>query len=167
MECESEIIRPTEVRSWRLVAQRKTKADAGFSNLKTPIVSSTGTSGGEAQPLVILPPEGNIAAIDFGTTYCSLAYTTEGDENASCLKLDGYRTRVPTAILLKKTDVTENASVPCEIRGFGYNAASLFAGLRARDTNKHLYFERVKMNLQHDPVGLRTTSCIQLTIMNT
>ena len=143
MACESERIRPAEVRSWRLIAQRKTKAEAGFC--KPRVVSSA--SGGET---VTLPPEGNIAAIDFGTTYCSLAYTTEGDKSANCIKLDGYKARVPTAILLKKKDVADSsASIPCEIVAFGSNANF---HLRERDADKHLYFERVKMTLQHDRV---------------
>ena len=145
MACESERIRPDEVRSWRLIAQRKTKAEAGFRNVKPRVVSSA--SGGET---VAMPPEGNIAAIDFGTTYCSLAYTTEGDPNANCIKPDGYNSRVPTAILLKKKDTADSsASIPCAIIAFGSQANF---HLRAKDADKHLYFERMKMNLQHDPV---------------
>ena len=45
----------------------------------------------------------NIAAIDFGTTYCSLAYKTKGDPNLTVLRLDSSNSiqRVPNAILLK------------------------------------------------------------------
>ena len=45
----------------------------------------------------------NIAAIDFGTTYCSLAYKTIGDPDATVLRLDSSNSiqRVPNAILLK------------------------------------------------------------------
>ena len=48
----------------------------------------------------------NIAAIDFGTTYCSLAYKTIGDPDATVLRLDSSNTiqRVPNAILLKVID---------------------------------------------------------------
>ena len=152
MECESERIRPATVRAWRLVAQRKTKSDAGFSTTGPDVLSSA--SGAEAQPLVILPPEGNIAAIDFGTTYCSLAYTTEGDEGASCLRLEGYYARVPNAILLKKSDTSDRGdhAINWEIKAFGSRAQVVYASSRSEDADKYLYFERVKMNLQHDQV---------------
>ena len=135
MACEREGIRPAEVK---------------------PRVASS-SSGGET---VTLPPEGNIAAIDFGTTtegthfYLAVAYTTEADSQrpiATCFKLDGYNSRVPAAILLKKKGVAadSSASIPCEIIAFGSYANFQ---LRAKDADKHLYFEMGKMNLQYDPV---------------
>ena len=46
----------------------------------------------------------NIAAIDFGTTYCSLAYRTKGDSaGVTVVRLDTSVQRVPNAILLKVT----------------------------------------------------------------
>ena len=158
MECVSERVRPAEVRSWKLVAQRKSKADAGFSTTRSRLGSLSTVDKGEAQPTVTLPPEGNIAAIDFGTTYCSLAITTEGDKSASCLKLDNYHPRVPTAILLRKTDPANKTAkgdhTPngWEITAFGIRAQELYAAMKAEDASTHLYFERVKMNLQHDQV---------------
>ena len=43
----------------------------------------------------------NIAAIDFGTTYCSLAYKTKGDPEVTVMRLDSSVQRIPNAILLK------------------------------------------------------------------
>ena len=45
----------------------------------------------------------NIAAIDFGTTYCSLAYKTKGDPGVTVVRLDSFFQRVPNAILLRVT----------------------------------------------------------------
>ena len=46
----------------------------------------------------------NIAAIDFGTTYCSLAYKTKGDPGVTVMRLDSSIQRIPNAILLKIVD---------------------------------------------------------------
>ena len=106
---------------------------------------------------VLCPPEDNIAALDFGTTYCSLAMTTVEDDKASCLKLDNYHPRVPNAILLRKLDSSSATAVPCEIRAFGNEAQAAFARLRPNEINRHLFFERIKMNLQHNPVSAQFT----------
>ena len=45
----------------------------------------------------------NIAAIDFGTTYCSLAYKTKGNPGVTVVRLDTSVQRVPNAILLRVT----------------------------------------------------------------
>ena len=43
-----------------------------------------------------------IAAIDFGTTFCSLAYTLSDDDKVNLIELNPHQQRVPTAILLRK-----------------------------------------------------------------
>ena len=151
-ECE---IRPArfDEDSWRenggLVAKRKLKAEAGISpgkiRWRTPTASNV-------QHAVRLPPEDNIAALDFGTTYCSLAMIS-GKGKASCLKLDGYCPRVPNAILLRKLDSSSATDVPCEIRAFGKKAQATHTKLKPNEVSQHLFFERIKMNLQHDPVS--------------
>lgn len=50
------------------------------------------------------PSSANVAAIDFGTTYCSLAFKTAGDSGVTVVRLDGTDRRVPNAILLKVLD---------------------------------------------------------------
>ena len=91
---------------------------------------------------------GNIAAIDFGTTSVSLAYTTKGDERVSTLILDSEErsTRVPNAVLLKKGqgEVT--------VEAFGNIAKNKFASLRSSDHEEHVYFERIKMLMKRDKV---------------
>ena len=44
----------------------------------------------------------NVAAIDFGTTSVSLAYTTERDDKINTFFIDQIHERVPNAILLEK-----------------------------------------------------------------
>ena len=88
-----------------LVAKRKLKTEAGITaGGRIRVRTYTDRSNVKS---VLLPPEDNIAALDFGTTYCSLAITTVGDDKASCLKLDTYRSRVPNAILLRRLDSLE------------------------------------------------------------
>ena len=52
------------------------------------------------------PTKGNIAAIDFGTTYVSLAYTTLHYKDVNTLALDkGVERRVSNSILLFKENL--------------------------------------------------------------
>ena len=87
----------------------------------------------------------NIAAIDFGTTNCSVAYTTVGSrsEKPQILPLNNTHYRVPVAILFK-TDGT--------IDSFGYDARKEYFNLDDKDRLDYAYFEQIKMNLQHDKV---------------
>lgn len=45
---------------------------------------------------------GYVAAIDFGTTYCSVAYALQREKEIIKLPLDGPLTRVPNAILIER-----------------------------------------------------------------
>ena len=92
----------------------------------------------------------NIAAIDFGTTSVSLAYTTKGDDEVNTLVLDGDRRsmRVANAILLKR-DQSKSISVV----GFGGDARTRFVLMRAENLSQHIYFERIKMHMRREKVG--------------
>ena len=114
--------------------------------------------------------DGNIAAIDFGTTFCSLAFATEKNPDlvdtrsmdSNTVKLNGYYTRVPTVILLRELESKSSASCDSdlpvsrtcdyEVVSFGYDAMSQLCSLRASQRSKYLYFERFKMTLQQDEV---------------
>ena len=113
--------------------------------------------------------DGNIAAIDFGTTFCSLAFATVGNPDLvdmrsveiNTVRLNGYYTRVPTVILLRELDSTSSASCDdlpvsrtCdyEVVSFGYDAMTQLSSLKAGQRSKYLYFERFKMALQQDEV---------------
>lgn len=139
-------LRPEKVRGWPLVARKEKKSDVNyhFSPTETPTIAQT-LSGS------------NVAAIDFGTTHCSIAYTTAAADETSSLKLNDYYTRVPTAILFKKgKEISHDGSgvgVECTIDSFGYNAQDKYQRLKRRENANYLYFERMKMRLQHDKVS--------------
>ena len=87
---------------------------------------------------------GFIAAIDFGTTYCSVAYTLEGENDFIKLTLNGVHTRVPNAILIERGSN--------EVDSFGYRAQEKFASLK-KQREKFIYFERMKMILYRTQVS--------------
>ena len=87
----------------------------------------------------------NVAAIDFGTTFCSLAYTLKGTKEIVKLSLNSPHTRVPNAILIEKESNT--------VFAFGYHAQQRFYRL-GRDQEKYAYFERMKMILYRTEVSL-------------
>ena len=94
---------------------------------------------------------GNIAAIDFGTTSVSLAYTTKGDDKINTLVLDIQEkaTRDANAILLKR----ERKAI--SVAAFGNNARSRFTTARKSGNydQENIYFERIKMLLKREKVG--------------
>ena len=90
------------------------------------------------------PASEYLAAIDFGTTYCSVAYIRKGCKDIVKLPLDGPRTRVPNAILIDKNTNTVTA--------FGYRAQNQFSLLKKRQ-EKFIYFERMKMILYRTKVS--------------
>lgn len=85
-----------------------------------------------------------VAAIDFGTTFCSVAYTLKGSKEILMLPLDGPRTRVPNAILIERKNTT--------VAAFGYRAQNLFARLKEKE--RYIYFQRMKMILYRKEVSL-------------
>lgn len=104
--------------------------------------------------------DGNIAAIDFGTTFCSLAYITAQDKSVQPLKVDGVRTRVPTAILLKLEGIKPSKPLQpgtqssiYRVINVGYTAQQRYAKLNLDQQDEYLYFERTKTILQHHKVS--------------
>ena len=130
------------VRDWPLRAKKKSKS-AVFS--RKPQANTAESNENK-----------NIAAIDFGTTHCSLAYTTESSDNIASLILNEVFPRVPTAILLYKEGFeisgNENKGIRCKVQAFGFNAQTQYQRIRLNDRSKYVYFERMKMRLQHDQV---------------
>ena len=88
---------------------------------------------------------GYVAAIDFGTTNCSLAYALQGTKEILKMPLDGHHIRVPNAILIEKESN--------KVIAFGYRAQTRFSRLRKTDRNKYIFFERMKMILYRTPVS--------------
>ena len=89
----------------------------------------------------------NIAAIDFGTINCSVAYTIVGSRNEIpvILALNQTYYRVPTAILFKPDG---------SIDSFGYEARAEYLDLDDEERLEYTYFEQIKMSLQYNKVGL-------------
>jgi len=84
----------------------------------------------------------NIAAIDFGTTNCSVAYTVGNGpkEGPQRLPLNTTYYCVPTAILFRPDG---------SIASFGYDARAQYLNLVNKERLEYAYFEQIKMTLQH------------------
>lgn len=90
----------------------------------------------------------NVAAIDFGTTNCSIAYLTEADspeQEPHRLLLNGTYERVPTAILFKEDGTFVS---------FGNEARQDYLNLDDDARPNYLFFEQIKMKLQQDEVRM-------------
>lgn len=101
----------------------------------------------------------NIATIDFGTTHCSVTYQlnahlADGDQKPQILKLDEsgpLAVRVPSCILFDREG---------KRRSFGYQARTQYYKMEQRTRPNFIYFEQIKMKLQHDKVGAYSYSQI-------
>ena len=105
----------------------------------------------------------NIAAIDFGTTSVSLAYTIRNakDSGVNTLRLDreDHSNRVPNAILLKRLNRRK-----VDVEDFGTSARKKFETKRANEYSQYVYFERIKMLLKRDKVRFQFVSMHMLCI---
>ena len=90
---------------------------------------------------------GNVAAIDFGTTFCSLSYQVAGSGQRETLKINGTYDRVPTALLVKREGVQIN------VVDIGYVAQTKYKNLLRRAYRDYLYFECFKMQLRNESVS--------------
>ena len=92
-----------------------------------------------------------IAAIDFGTSSLSVAYTTPTDgKETKILPLHKMHERVPNAILIK----VDQDSQECSVNSLGHQAQTIYSDMSYDEDNKFLYFERIKMLLKRDKVWL-------------
>ena len=102
-----------------------------------------------------------IAAIDFGTSSLSVAYTTPvtgGD--VKVLPLYSRFERVPNAILIT-ADRANNQYTTMEV---GHRAQSIYSDLKENATN-FIYFERIKNLLERDKVILTIAIINVMTII--
>ena len=94
-----------------------------------------------------------LAIIDFGTTYCSVAYLFRPDVAPNPNELDP---------ILLKLDNAGNKRVPCCILfdphgkkiAFGSQARKQYAALDHKERPQYHYFEYVKKHLQHKKVTI-------------
>ena len=106
------------------------------------------------------PAGGNIAAIDFGTTSCSLVYHLKGQTEPYKLKLDSTDDRLPTAILLKPVAAADLESQRVEVVAFGHQARKMYYDLTPLARTTHYYFHQVKMHLQDEKVSIPSYAAI-------
>ena len=90
-----------------------------------------------------------VAAIDFGTSCCSLAFSLKGGERIENLTINENHVRVPTAILLKKND---DSSV--SVVDIGFVAQEQYKCLPPAQFIKRIYFECFKMQLRDAKVSI-------------
>ena len=97
---------------------------------------------------------GFIASIDFGTTFCGIAFAPcKEDIGVNLIKCPvdwpfgpkGIETKVPTVILF---DSKRN------FQSFGYQAKREFSRLKPVDKQVYYYFERFKMELHQKEVAI-------------
>ena len=88
----------------------------------------------------VVPTAGNIAAIDFGTSNCSLAYSTRRDESVALLTLSSQegQVRVPTILLVN------DRGEPVK---FGNRAIREYKNMDPDEQLKYHLFERIKLAL--------------------
>ena len=93
---------------------------------------------------------GNIAAIDFGTSSISLAYTTKGDANVSMISFESSKKQLRSLnIILCKKETSENKIT---VAALGDQAANLYEKLKKDEYSEYIYFERIKMLMRRDQV---------------
>ena len=100
-----------------------------------------------SMPLENLHLDNYVAAIDFGTSCCSLAFSVKGG-GVENLALSENLERVPTAILIKKN---ENGSV--SVASIGFIAQGMYKTLPPAQLAKRIYFECFKMQLRDERVS--------------
>lgn len=124
-----------------------------FSKASGPIKDPNGTVRATSVPRKtsqLRKQSKNIAAIDFGTKNCSLAFITENDKleitrGIPKLPLNGTYLRVPTVVLFNSSG---------QVEAFGHDARTLYSNLEDHEREEYVYFEEIKMNLHQDQVLL-------------
>ena len=90
------------------------------------------------------------AAIDFGTSSLSIAYTTPiTKDDIKTMALHKTYERVPNAILIK----IDQDNQECRVTTIGHEAQTQYCNLRKDDAKQFVYFERIKMLLKREKVS--------------
>ena len=96
----------------------------------------------------VLQESSCIAAIDFGTSSLSVAYTTPTDGRIKLVPLHSTYERVPNAIVIVKDQEDQQ----CTVIGVGYRAQSIYGDIK-KGAQNFIYFERIKTLLERDTVS--------------
>ena len=81
-----------------------------------------------------------IAAIDFGTSSLSVAYTTPIDGQIRLVPLHRSYERVPNAILILK----DKKNQQCKVIEVGYKAQNIYYDIKKSSFSNFIYFEKTK-----------------------
>ena len=103
-----------------------------------------------------------IAAIDFGTSSLSVAYTTpitRGD--VKVVPLHSALERIPNSILIKK----EQEGKQYRVVGIGNQAQSICNSIAKEEAKDFVYFERIKQLLKKDQVSYQLPLSIILSTL--
>nr|XP_022322670.1 heat shock 70 kDa protein 12A-like [Crassostrea virginica] len=106
---------------------------------------------------VLVDPYKIIAAIDFGTTFSSYAYTLSSDKDTIYTNRNWGQTqgfllqKTPTCLLLKPSG---------EFAAFGFEAVSKYNDLTEDEASEYYYFDRFKMKLYDNEI-LSTNIVVQ------
>ena len=127
-------------------AESKKDKEGIYSKANWPLARATKHSRSEAAFRIT---NGNVIAIDFGTTGISVAYTTEGEKDNITIRVideSQHKLRVCNAILMKSNHST------CEVVEIGEAARDNYIKLRNDHLTEYVYFEQIKMLLKRDEV---------------
>ncbi|XP_019855414.1 PREDICTED: heat shock 70 kDa protein 12A-like [Amphimedon queenslandica] len=108
----------------------------------------------------VLQDSNCIAAIDFGTSSLSVAYTTPttgGD--VKVLPLHSTMERIPNAILIS----IDQENQQCKVTGIGHEAQNMHSSMKKDHAKNFIYFERIKNLLKRDKSLGRTTEVSSFT----
>ncbi|XP_019853790.1 PREDICTED: heat shock 70 kDa protein 12A-like [Amphimedon queenslandica] len=100
-----------------------------------------------------------IAAIDFGTSSVSVAYTTPNDGQIRLVPLYNTSERVSNSILIVKDQENQQSKVI----GIGHRAQSIYSDSAKKGAENFIYFERIKTLLEREKSVNRTTEVSSFT----
>lgn len=102
---------------------------------------------------------GNIAAIDFGTSQMSVAYTLMGESVIHNLKFGvDVNLRIPSVILLRK-----RADGIIEVEAIGTDAQTRFIAMKSKQHSNYIYFDKVKIQMKREKVQSKFLNNIYMT----
>ena len=90
-----------------------------------------------------------VAAIDFGTTCCTVEYKTSWSKDIQCYRFERIYTRVPNAVMI---GIQNDGKITVESYGLAAQREYNHRGTGTHPAGDMIYFERIKMMLERDQV---------------